>query len=334
MLNRLLFTLFIITSSLHASWSEYKADFIAKDGRVIDRVNKEVTHSEGIGYAMYFAIKSNDIKTFKRVENWYKNNLKKNEYGLFSWKWGEDKNGSWHVLDSNNASDGDLWIAYDNLLMFEMTKDIAYKNSALLIMESIKKHLLVKYAGSLYLLPGKLGFDTKESLEINPSYYLFFIFDKFKEYDNDKIWSQLKTDGISLLYKSRFTSLGLNADWIKIDKQSGKISTSRTNSFGYDALRIPFNILKSDIRNKDRLLEPYRAYVDAMKKVSSVFGVTDLKDGKISLYNYSYGHLSIYNMIDEYFNKSHSFTQKIKKLKGENRDDYYSHSIYLFTIFN
>jgi len=334
MLNRLLFTLVIITSTLNASWSEYKTDFIAKDGRVIDRVNGAVTHSEGIGYAMYFAIRSNDLETFKRINNWYKNNLKKNEYGLVSWKWGKDKDGSWHVLDTNNASDGDLWIAYDNLLMYEITKELSYKNDALLIMKSIKKQLIVKYDESLYLLPGKLGFNTKDSLEINLSYYLFFIFDKFKEYDSDEIWTQVKNDGVALLYKSRFTSLSLNADWIKIDKHNGKISTSKTNSFGYDALRIPFNILKSDIQNKAKLLEPYKNYVDSMKKVSSIFGVTDLKDGRISLYSYSYGHLSVYNMIDKYFNKSSSFTQKIKKLKGENRDDYYSHSIYLFTIFN
>jgi len=334
MLNRLLFTLFIISSTLNASWSEYKTDFIAKDGRVIDRVNGAVTHSEGIGYAMYFAIRSNDLETFKKINNWYKNNLKKNEYGLVSWKWGKDKDGYWHILDTNNASDGDLWIAYDNLLMYEITKELSYKNDALLIIKSIKKQLIIKYDGSLYLLPGKLGFNTKDSLEINLSYYLFFIFDKFKEYDNDEIWTQVKNDGVALLYRSRFTSLSLNADWIKIDKSNGKISTSRTNSFGYDALRIPLNILKSDIQNKDRLLEPYKAYVAAMKKVSSIFGVADLKDGKISLYNYSYGHLSVYNMIDDHFNKSHSFTQKIKKLKGENRDDYYSHSIYLFTIFN
>jgi len=334
MLSRLLFTLFIITSSLSASWSEYKADFIAKDGRVIDKVNGGVTHSEGIGYAMYLAIKSGDLETFGRIRSWYKNNLTKNEYGLFSWKWGEDKDGSWHVLDTNNASDGDLWIAYDNLLMYEITKEISYKNDALEIIKSIKKHLLIKHAGSLYLLPGKLGFNTKNTLEINLSYYLFFIFDKFKEYDNDAVWSRVKDDGINLLYKSRFTSLSLNADWIKIDKHNGEISTCRTDSFGYDAIRIPFNILKSEIPNKDKLLQPYKDYVDAMKKVSSIFGVTDLKDGKISLYNYSYGYLSIYNMIDEHFNKSHSFTQKLKKLKGENRDDYYSHSIYLFTTFN
>jgi len=334
MLNKLLFTLFLTTTVIQASWSEYKALYIAKDGRVIDKVNSNITHSEAIGYAMYLAVKNSDIKTFDKIKEWYSNNLTRNEFGLISWKWGKDKNNSWHVLDVNNASDGDLWIAYDNLLMFEKTKKLKYKQDAFAIIKSIKEHLIIKKNDMLYLLPAKMGFTTDHSIEINLSYYLFFIFDKFKKYDNDNIWTKLKEDGVKLLYKSRFTSLGLNADWIKIDKVTGKIQYTRNNAFGYDAIRIPFNILKSDIKEKDKLLEPYKNYMNAMKLSRSIFGVTDLKDGNISLYNYGYAHLSIYNMLDKYFNKEQSFSKKLNKLKGENKDDYYSYSIYLFTTFS
>ena len=334
MLNKLLFTFFLTTTVIQASWSEYKSLYIAKDGRVIDRVNSNITHSEAVGYAMYLAVKNSDLKTFDKIREWYKNNLTRNKFGLISWKWGKDKDNLWHVLDVNNASDGDLWIAYDNLLMFEKTKKIEYKQEALAIVQSIKEHLIIKEHDMLYLLPAKMGFTTNHSIEINLSYYLFFIFDKFKQYDNDKIWTTLKEDGIKLLYQSRFTSLGLNADWIKIDKITGKTQYARNNSFGYDAIRIPFNILNSDIKDKGKLLEPYKNYVNAMKLSASIFGVTDLKDGNISLYNYGYVHLSIYNMLDKYFNKKQSFSKKLNKLKGENKDDYYSYSIYLFTTFS
>lgn len=331
MLSKLLFTFFLITISLQASWSEYKKLYISKDGRVIDKVNSDITHSESIGYALYLALENRDFETFTKVRNWYHNNLKKNESGLISWKWGKDKDGSWHVLDTNNASDGDLWIAYDNLLMYEITKSEIYKAEALKLMENIKKHLLVKEAGSVYLLPGKLGFESKDAIEINLSYYLFFIFEKFFEYDNDSVWKELKQDGINLLYKARFSSLELNPDWISLDKKTKEVQLSKNNSFGYDALRIPYNVLKSDIKDKKRLLEPYKNYVNAMKLSGGVFGVSDLKKGNISLYNYSFAHLSIYNAIDKYFNKTSSFTKKLKTLKEKHKDDYYSYSIYLFT---
>lgn len=324
----------MITVSLHASWHEYKASFIAKNGRVIDKINANITHSESIGYAMFLAIQNSDFKSFDMIYNWYKNNLKKNKFGLISWKWGKGTNNLWYILDSNNASDGDLWIAYDNILMYEITKNEMYKNEATGLIKNIKKHLVVEQAGSLYLLPGKFGFISKNSMEINLSYYLFFIFDKFKEYDNDELWSRLKDDGIKLLYKARFTSLQLNADWISIDKYTQRVSLSKNHSFGFDAIRIPFNILKSKIKNKNKLLEPYKNYVNSMKAAHSVFGVCDLKSAKINLKGYSYGQLSVYNMLDKYFNKDESFSSKIKILKGKNIDDYYSYSIYLFTTFN
>ena len=34
---------------------------------------------------------------------------------LPAWQWGRSKAGNWQILDSNNASDADLWIAYSLL---------------------------------------------------------------------------------------------------------------------------------------------------------------------------------------------------------------------------
>lgn len=331
MLNRLLCTFLIISTVVHADWSEYKSLYIAEDGRVIDRVNCDTTHSESIGYALYLALENSDLNTFKKVHTWYTNNLKKNEFNLIGWKWGKDKDGSWHTLDFNNASDGDLWIAYDNLLMYEKSNEQKYKQEALSLMQSIKKYLIVEQNGSLYLLPGHKGFIHNDTIEINLSYYLFFIFDKFQKYDKDTIWSRLSQDGVKLLYNSRFSPLELNADWVEISKNSSSIKPAKNSSFGYDALRIPFNILKSDIEEKERLLAPYINYVNGMKAAKSIFGVVDLKDGNISLYNYSYAQLSIYNLIDQYYNKQKSFSKKIIQLKGEKKDDYYSYSIYLLS---
>ncbi len=334
MLNKLLFVFFLIIASLNASWDEYKTHFIAQDGRVIDRINNNITHSEGVGYAMYFAIKNNDMDCFKKIHIWYKHNLTKNKFGLISWKWGEDDNNSWHLLDKNNATDGDLWIAYDNLLAYELTHKKTYKKEAIQLIDKIKHHLILKHHNKTYLLPAKFGFEDNNSFEINLSYYSFFIFDKFLKYDKDDVWKQLKKDGIELLYKARFTPLHLNADWIKVDKKDDKISLSKNHLFGFDAIRIPYNILKSNIKEKKKLLLPYKNYINSMKQAKVIFGISDLKDGRISIYNYSYAHLSIYNMLDNYFYNTKSFTKDIKKLQRNNKDDYYAYSIYLFSIIN
>jgi endoglucanase len=331
MRNKLLFFLFFITLPLYASWSEYKARFLTEDGRVIDRKNSDITHSEAVGYGMYLALKNQDMKSFLKIHQWYKNNLKKNKFGLIAWEWGKDKEGKWHTLDKNNASDGDLWIAYDNLLAYAITKDEKYKKEAVALMQSIKKNLLLKNGDRFYLLPGKYGYETEKYFEINLSYYLFFIFDKFYEVNHDIVWKKLKKEGVALLFKARFTPLKLSADWIKINKKDEKISLSKNCMFGYDAIRIPLNILMSDLKKKRELLEPYKNYVDGMKKMHLVFGVTNLKKGTISMYDYAYAHLDVYNKIDNYFYHQDSFTKDLEKLKRERKDDYYSYSLYLIS---
>lgn len=324
----------LLKTVLMADWNEYKALFIAHDGRVIDKRNDHITHSEAVGYALYLAYKNDDIKTFNKVYRWYKNNLKKNDAGLIPWKWGEDDKGKWHILDHNSATDGNLWIAYDNLLMYEHTSDINYKNEALELIQSIKEHLILKMNGSTFLIPAENGYSNEEYIEINLSYYLFFIFDKFKEYDNDILWATLKNDGIALLKKAKFTSLELPSDWIRVMKKDHTITLGRNNHFAYDAIRIPFNIIKSDLPDKKELLTPYIKLLEAMKQLETVFGVIDLKDGLISIHNYAYAQLSIYNMIDTYANDKRSFEKKLIQMRKENQDDYYSYSIYLLTLID
>ena len=331
MLNKILFLLLITALSLSASWSEYKELFITAEGRVIDKKNSNVTHSEAVAYGMYLAIKNHDMQTFEKIHAWYKKNLLKNKYNLICWKWGKTKSGSFQVLDSNNASDGDIWIAYDNLLAYEITKNKQYRQEALELMHSIKEHLLLQHNQKVYLLPGSYGFETETHFEVNLSYYLFFIFDKFYEIDHDKIWKRLKKDGIDLLHRARFSSLALNPDWISIEKKSDTITVAKNALFGYDALRIPLNILMSNMKNRAQLLQPYKNYIDGMTSMNVVFGVSNLKEGTISFYNYAYAHLVVYGAIERYYGKKDSFKERLDKLRRERKDDYYSYSLYLIS---
>ena len=50
-------------------WKQYKHNFITVDGRVVDRFNKNISHSESVGYGMFFAVSYNDNKTFNKIRN-------------------------------------------------------------------------------------------------------------------------------------------------------------------------------------------------------------------------------------------------------------------------
>ena len=94
-------------------WNDFKAVGI-ENGRVIDYSDtRAVTTSEGQSYAMFFALVDNDRETFEELLNWTENNLSSGDITkhFAAWLWGN--NGSqWTILDTNNAVDSDMWIAY------------------------------------------------------------------------------------------------------------------------------------------------------------------------------------------------------------------------------
>ena len=94
-------------------WQQFKAVGM-EDGRVVDYSDaRAVTTSEGQSYAMFFALVDNDRETFEDMLKWTENNL---SYGditknFAAWLWGKDGS-EWTILDTNNAVDSDMWIAY------------------------------------------------------------------------------------------------------------------------------------------------------------------------------------------------------------------------------
>ena len=100
------------------AWQNYRQAMLSSDGRVIDRSSEQlITTSEGQSYGLFFALLGNDRESFAKVLRWTQDNLAGGDLNrqLPAWQWGRDKAGHWQVLDSNNATDADLWIAYSLL---------------------------------------------------------------------------------------------------------------------------------------------------------------------------------------------------------------------------
>ena len=62
---------------------------------------------------MFFALAANDRVAFDNILDWTQNNLAQGSLKerLPAWLWGKKENSKWEVLDSNSASDGDVWMA-------------------------------------------------------------------------------------------------------------------------------------------------------------------------------------------------------------------------------
>ncbi len=233
----ILFFLLWVTHLGAVTWESFKHHYIQSDGRVHDPQNGEISHTEGIGYAMFFAVSFNDQATFERLDRWLEDNIPKNDKGLYPWKWGKDGHGHWGVLDPNNATDGDMWIAYARIKAAQTFHLPQQQTKALAQLDALEKRVMLRVEGKLFLLPGAEGFVHSATLTLNPSYSIPFMFETFGRVTSHPQWGELLSNAQGLM-KQRFSVYGLHPDWISYHQ--GVYSLLPENpSFSYDALRIP-----------------------------------------------------------------------------------------------
>src|SRR6266849_2539737 len=92
------------------------------------------------GGPMLFAEAAGDRASFAKVWDWTRNNLQRRDNGLFSWRYdpADDKK---PVADDNDASDGDILIAWALIRAARRWHDADYDRAAHRIVADIHRHL-------------------------------------------------------------------------------------------------------------------------------------------------------------------------------------------------
>ncbi len=310
-------------------WKKYKADFITYDGRVTDVDQDMTSHSEGQSYGMLLAVANDDRAEFDLLLRWARNNLGGRTDGLFAWKWGKRATGNWEPIDLNNATDGDILIAYALLKAHKKWGDPAYMLKGREILRALRTKLSVRENGSNYLLPSYYGYTKENGVVLNPSYLVLPAFSLFAEYDQKEFWDSIHEDGLALLSKCYFGMMGLPADWVFLS--NGKVSIYEENGayFGYEAVRILlFLSLEDNFQYKDGV-EKILSFYD---KLGFIPAKIDLKNNSVSTYPAAAGFYAVYSLVEkkmgrEAISKKLSAEAKEKLLLEKN--NYYSFSLYL-----
>lgn len=311
-------------------WKEYKAIFIAKDGRTIDYYQDKISHSESQGYAMLLAVAYNDAVTFEKLWRWTKNNLRVRNDSLFAWSWGKRPNGQWQVIEYNNATDGDILIASSLLKAAEKwPSKNNFKKEGLKIIKSIRKNLAVERFGHTFLLPGYYGFTRGDSVILNLSYLIFPAFRYFEEKEEKVFWEKIRKDASFLMSQSLFGKLHLPADWIIFKETGVSIFPEKKAYFGYEAIRV---FLYLSWEEKPQFPEGLKAILNIYKKHGYFPRWVDLKKNSFSLKPASAGSYAIYALasrkIGEKRLSKKIFKEARKKLSKEKKN-YYSFSLFL-----
>ncbi len=285
-------------------WHLYKTMFINDDGRVIDTGNQNNSHSEGQGWGMLFAVKNNDQSSFELIWQWTQENLQIRQDQLFVWRWElnqSDKTINGHTPDKNNATDGDLYIAWALLRAGQRWGKTEYTNAAKKILQHTRKKMIRQYAGMTVLLPGGVGFERDEHLILNLSYWIFPALEEFGQIDPSPVWHELHESGLKLINEARFGEWNLPSDWITLSSLGEiKLAIDFPPRFSYDAIRVPLSLLWADIANQE-LLKPFQNLSDHFSELETTPAWVDLENGSVAPYRASEGFNSIMTLASAIF---------------------------------
>lgn len=224
-------------------WQQFKRDFVSADGRVIDVGSpQEHTVSEGQAYAMFFAMVANDKPQFERLLRWTEDNLAQGDLSkhLPAWIWGKNDQGKWGVIDSNPASDADIWIAYALLEAGDLWQERRYTALGQLLLRNILRQETATLPGlGLTLLPAPKGFHPKpEVWRLNPSYVPPQVFRRFVDrFPTQTQWTGLLKSSLRLLHES--APKGFAGEWVQWHAKNGFLIDDESKAEGsYNAIRV------------------------------------------------------------------------------------------------
>ena len=252
------------------AWTTFRSTLLSADGRVIDASTpRQVTVSEGQSYALFFALVANDRASFDKVLTWTENNLAQGDLAshLPAWIWGRRDIGDdgkpvvasgasgsapaaasaahagepqWGVIDSNPASDADLWIAYTLLEAGRLWNERRYTALGTVMARNIVREETAVLPGlGRTVLPGPVGFTIgKDGWRLNPSYVPLQVMRRFMlALPQASEWKALLASSARLINET--APKGYSPDWVEYHAKGGFGPDAQTHAeSAYNAIRV------------------------------------------------------------------------------------------------
>lgn len=226
------------------AWEAFKDRYLTLSGRIVDSGQGGLSHSEGQAWGMFLAARCGDREAFDSIRDWTRRHLARRGDALLAWRF-EPHLGGGMVTDANNATDADLYHGWALMEAHRHWPTRGLDREARAVARDILSILARRVAGHDLLLPGAWGFETRQAVHINPSYLVPKAFVALNAALPDPRWAALTASASELLRLCRFGPLGLPADWVRLDKASGRPGPAdyRPHRFGADAVRVPLNLV-------------------------------------------------------------------------------------------
>lgn len=245
-------------------WEAWKAIHVSSSGRVIDRPQDNISHSEGQGYAMLIAEALGDREGFERLLAWTRANLAvRDGDALLAWRWHPGEGG--RVTDMNNASDGDLFVAWALVRAADRFEEPAFLDAARDIAADLVRLCLRPCPGRgecELLLPGATGFEDDAGVVINPAYYMPRALAELGAATGETALIRCAADGNALL--SQLARRHLVPDWVHVSSDGFAPVEGKSHDFGYEAMRVPLYLVWSGLPGHPAVARAGAAYAAAL----------------------------------------------------------------------
>jgi endo-1,4-beta-D-glucanase Y len=261
-------------------WQIFHRRFVS-DGRVVDTGNRGVSHSEGQGWGMYAAARLDDRAAFDRLWGWTRAHLRRPQDALHAWRW--RPGAAMPVDDLNNAVDGDLFIAAALVMAGERWGEEALAAQGQAVARDILRLCTRRLGDRLVLLPGAQGFERRDELVVNPSYYAFPALRCLAAALPDPGWLALAAGGLGLLRRARFGRWQLPPDWIALGRGgTPSLPGSWQPRFSYDAVRVPLYLAWAGMAEEPAVAQAIAFWTDPRHHQFPAW--TDLTTNAVSPY--------------------------------------------------
>ncbi|VBB48398.1 putative Licheninase [uncultured Paludibacter sp.] len=194
---------------------------------------------EAMGFGTLLSAYAKDKDTFDGLMRFYDSKRTTTAKNFMAWKVTCDE-----IIDPGSATDGDVDVAFANIVAYKQWNEETYLNKAKEIINLIKTYLItdctVNGQNVKVLHPGYSGVAWGGCGMTDIMYYTPGFFRVFAQVTGDQIWNTLADDTYVLLNASANPTTGLIPDWQTAEGVPGP--GGRKGWFSYDACRAPWRM--------------------------------------------------------------------------------------------
>jgi endoglucanase len=225
-----------LSAAARTDWQDWKNRFLAPDGRVIDHLQDNASHSEGQAYGLLLAQAHGDRAAFDAIEAWTRAHLLVRGDALMAWRW---RPGRRDDDDLHSATDGDLLRAWALMRAEVFSNWGVARPEVQAIARALGDRCLApdpRAPTEPVLLPWARAPEPAGPVVFNPSYIMPRALRELGTYAGMVELVRAADHGETLLRELAET--GLVPDWTRLTATGFTRAEGFSGHHGYDAIRV------------------------------------------------------------------------------------------------